>query len=242
MEVILIPLIIFLGFVIKGISGTGVSTIVVGLGAFVIDPKMAVVLASFINIFGGLSMLPIDPIPIRNRYWLPVAAAMILGSIIGAMSLKIIETELFEKFLGFSFLILSCYFIFIQTKFSPQREQPPTHVSPADFACGLFSGFCGGFIGVNAPPLVYHFGRYLDKRYLRRFLVLIFIPAAIAQTFTFFMNGLLSYEILQLAVLSLPAMIAGIYIGNMSFKNLSETLFRQLLGVFLFFVSLKLML
>jgi uncharacterized membrane protein YfcA len=109
-----------------------------------------------------------------------------------------------------------------------------------DLGVGALAGFCGGFIGINAPPMVLHFGRYLDKRYLRRLLVLIFIPAAVAQTTTFALNGMLTRRVLVWGGLMLPSMVAGIYLGNRTFRWISETWFRRVLGLFLAVVSVRL--
>ena len=107
---------------------------------------------------------------------------------------------------------------------------------------GGFAGFCGGFVGINAPPLVLYFSRCLDKRHLRRLLVLIFIPAAVAQTGTFVVNGLFDRQVLIWGLLSIPSMIVGIYLGNHTFHRISEKGFRRALGMLLVFVSVRLIL
>ena len=106
----------------------------------------------------------------------------------------------------------------------------------------MFAGFCGGFIGINAPPLVTHFGSILSKSHLRKLLVFIFIPAAFAQTATFAFTGLLTIEIIRLGLLMIPGMIVGIYIGNRAHLTFSERKFKIILGLFLVIVSLKIIL
>ena len=61
-----IPLIGLLAFFLKGITGTGTSTVIVSLSTLFMPAKEAVILASFVNIFGGLAMLPVDPVPVRR--------------------------------------------------------------------------------------------------------------------------------------------------------------------------------
>ena len=242
MEYLLIPAIAFLAFVIKGMTGTGTSTVIVALCALVIDPKMAVVLASFVNVFGGLMMLRVDPVPLPYRYWIPIALTMIGGSFIGAFALAYIDPKVFELILGFAFLCISAYFVFVRVSNHALRDTVPSNASAADLAVGAFAGFCGGFIAVNAPPLVYHFSKVLNKKLLRRLLVIIFIPAAIVQTATFYWNGLLTMKIVMWGLLTLPAMAALIYCGNRIHGMISEQFFRYILGVFLVMVSIKLML
>lgn len=239
---LLMPLIALIAFFLKGITGTGTSTVIVALASFVISPKWAVILASFINIFGGLAMARVDPIPLARRYWLSIAITMIAGSIIGAWTLSIVSNQLFNLALGMAFLLSSLWFLIKPSPNQLSEKTTPAKASVADLTVGTFAGFCGGFIGINAPPLILHFGRMLDKRRLRRLLVLIFIPAAIAQTVTFAAAGLLNSEIISIGLLMLPTMVLGIYLGNKAHFRISEQAFRRLLGVFLLIVSVRLLL
>ena len=200
------------------------------------------ILASFVNMFGGFAMLKVDPIPLAPRYWVPVAVAMIIGSVVGALTLKVIPSQSFDLVLGVAFLMTGFWFFFRAASTADLSSSAPTTASSTDLGVGTFAGFCGGFIGVNAPPLVLHFGRHLNKRFLRRLLVLIFIPAAISQTATFAISGMLNEEIIILGVLILPAMVLGIHLGNKAFFLISETTFRRILGVLLVVIATRLIL
>ena len=238
-DYLLIPIVGFIAFFIKGVIGTGTTTVIVALCSLIIEPKLTIVLASFINIFGGISMIRIDPLPLAPRYWIPIAVLMVVGSVFGAIALKHIPNQQFQLILGIAFLLTALWFLFRAPK-SIGTSTPPIKASLPDLGVGSFAGFCGGFIGINAPPLVLHFSRYLDKRYCRRLLVLIFIPAALAQTVTFIINGLFERKILLWGLLLCPSMIAGVYLGNRTFHRISESWFRRALGCFLVFVSIRL--
>ncbi|MFW2369118.1 MAG: sulfite exporter TauE/SafE family protein [Desulforhopalus sp.] len=239
MEHLLIFMISLAAFFLKGVTGTGTTTVIVALASLFIDPKMTIVLASFINIFGGLSMVRVDPVPLSRRYWMPISLVMIVGSVVGAITLDIIPRQQFQLILGGTFLLIALWFVF---RIPAPREisEPPTKAIGMDLGVGAAAGFCGGFIGINAPPLVLHFSRSLDKRRLRRLLVLIFIPAAMAQTATFIANGLFSRQVLVWGLLMLPAMCVGIWLGNRTFQHVSESMFRRTLGLLLVFVSIRL--
>lgn len=228
-----------MAFFLKGVTGTGTTTVIVALCSLIIDPKLTVVLASFINIFGGLSMVRVDPVPLARRYWIPISVCMVGGSIAGATALKIIPNRPFQFVLGAVFLLTAMWFLF-RVPGPRDQSHPPARANAGDLGIGAVAGFCGGFIGINAPPLVLHFGRFLDKRRLRRLLVLIFIPAAMAQTATFFVNGLLDKQVLIWGLLLIPSMIVGILLGNHTFHRISELWFRRVLGVFLVVVSIRL--
>lgn len=235
----MIPLVGLVAFFLKGVTGTGTTTVIVALCSLVIDPKMTIVLASFINVFGGLSMVRVDPVPLSVRYWGPIAGLMVAGSVAGAAALKYVPNQQFQLILGAAFFLTALWFLFRAPRPGGAYRSPSAATAP-DLGVGAFSGFCGGFIGINAPPLVLHFSRYLDKRHLRRLLVLIFIPAAMAQTATFVANGLFEQRILVWGLLTFPSMALGIYLGNHTFHKISETGFRRALGAFLVLVSVRL--
>lgn len=236
---IALPLIGFLAFYIKGMMGIGTSTVLIALSTFFIDPKSAIVMTAFVNIFGGLAMIKIDPAPLHKKFWIPIAAIMALGSIIGATVLNIVPAQLFQVILGIAFLIASFWFLFFNAAPSTMSKSPKI-LSFKDALITGFSGFCGGFIGITAPPLILHFGKYLNKQLLRRLFVLLFLPAAVVQTVTFWVNGLLTKDIIILGLLIIPFLAVGIYFGNRSFQKISETLFKRILGLFLIIVSARL--
>ncbi len=241
MEYLLILLVSLVAFFLKGITGTGTTTVIVALGSLFIDPKLTIVLASFINIFGGLSMVRIDPVPLSVRYWLPISLLMVVGSVSGAMALNVVPNQQFQLILGGAFLLTALWFLF-RVPSSLGTRKPPAVAGVMDLGVGTIAGFCGGFIGINAPPLVLHFSRYLDKRRLRRLLILIFIPAAMAQTATFVANGLFDHQVMVWGLFMLPAMFSGVWLGNRTFHHISESMFRRTLGLLLVFVSIRLIL
>ena len=166
---------------------------------------------------------------------------MIAGSVIGAWSLTALHTRTFDLVFGAACLPLAGWFLFGPPPQTRDQAGVPHFASAADLAVGTFAGFCGGFIGINAPPLLLHFGRVLDKRHLRRLLVLIFIPAAIAQTGTFVWRGEVTRITVLLTISILPAMVAGIGLGNRAFVRISEQTFRRVLGALLLVIGLRLL-
>ncbi len=184
-------------------------------------------------------MVKIDPVPLSKRYWIPISILMVAGSVTGAAALKIIPNEPFQLLLGAVFFLTAMWF-FLKTPGPRAQADPPSAARPMDLSIGGLAGFCGGFVGINAPPLILHFSRFLDKRRLRRLLVLIFIPAAMAQTATFFINGLLDKQVFIWGLTLIPSMAVGIYFGNRTFYRISETWFRRTLGGFLIVASVRL--
>lgn len=220
--------------------GTGINTVVIALSSFFIEPKMTIVLASFISIFGGLGMLNIDKKVIVQSFWLPITLAMMVGGICGAMALKYVDARIFEFVLGSGFLIVSLWLIADTDKTDVLDKKAPHKAGLIDNVMGMFAGFCNGFIGLSAVPLITYFSRVLTKKGLRRFLVLLYLPVSSVQTGTFFINGMLTREIVIYGLVMLPFMVLGLYCGNKIHYRVSEIWFKRILGAFMAFVSIRL--
>lgn len=100
-------------------------------------------------------MVRADPVPLSRRYWMPISLVMIIGSVVGAISLDIIPNQQFQLIFGGAFLLIALWFLFRVP--APQKfSEFPTKAFGMDLGVGAAAGFFGGFIGINAPPLVLH--------------------------------------------------------------------------------------
>jgi uncharacterized membrane protein YfcA len=238
-EILALPLVAFLAFFIKGVAGIGVSTVAVPILSLVIGAKEIVVLSSIVNVIGGLVMYRIDPQPASRRYWWPIAILMIFGAVLGAITLRLTPLKSFEKILGGAILGAGIWFIIWRGKRKSNSflEQLPETSRFQDYVIGFLGGFSGGFVGINSPLFILYFGSYLAKGPMRRLLVLILLPSAIAQVASYSILGLMSSQILLYSLISLPGLLLGIYIGNRTFFRISEKIFGTILGGLLIVLS-----
>ena len=238
-EILALPIVAFLAFLLKGIAGIGVSTVAVPILSLIIGAKQIVVLSSIVNVIGGLVMYRIDPQPASRRYWWPIAALMIIGAVLGGIALKLTPLQSFEKILGIAILAAGIWFIIWRGKQkSPSfQERMPQKGCVKDYVIGFLGGLSGGFVGINSPIFILYFGSYLAKGPLRRLLVLILLPSAVAQVATYTSLGLMNSQILLYSLISLPGLLLGIYIGNRTFFKISEKIFGIILGGVLIVLS-----
>ena len=218
-EILALPVVAFLAFFLKGIAGIGVSTVAVPILSLIIGAKQIVVLSSIVNVIGGLVMYKIDPQPANRRYWWPIAALMILGAVIGGIALKLTPLKSFEKILGIAILVAGIWFIIWRGKQKSNsfQEQLPQKGCVKDCVIGFLGGISGGFVGINSPIFILYFGSYLAKGPMRRLLVLILLPSAVSQVATYTSLGMMNRQIILYALLSLPGLLLGIYLGNRTF-------------------------
>ncbi len=241
-EILLLPWLSILAFFLKGITGIGTSTIMVPLVSYILDAKRAVILASIVNVAGGLVMCRMDPLRASRRYWIPLAVVMIVGSIAGSIALKFTPLENFQQILGIVVCGSGIWFMIWRGRQQVDvlAQNLPEACCFKDLLIGLAGGVAGGFVGINSPILVLYFGSRFAKGPLRRILVLILLPAAIAQVCTFAVLGLIDLRMLWYAVTLLPGLFVGVWLGNRTFVRISEKWFGLLLGIFLISLSLGL--
>lgn len=151
MDTALIALVALAAFFLKGVTGTGTTTVIVALGSLFIDPKLTIVLASFINIFGGLSMVRIDPVPLARRYWVPVSLFMVAGSVAGAVALKVIPNHQFQLILGTAFLMTALWFLF-RVPTPRSTATPPDTPGPWTWVSGDSPVFAGDLSASTPRP------------------------------------------------------------------------------------------
>jgi uncharacterized membrane protein YfcA len=238
-EILALPVVAFLAFFLKGIAGIGVSTVAVPILSLIIGAKQIVVLSSIVNVIGGLVMYRIDSQPAPRRYWLPIAALMIIGTVIGCIALKLTPLKSFEKILGIAILTAGIWFIIWRGKLksSSFQEYMPQKGCLKDYVIGFVGGLSGGFIGINSPIFILYFGSYLAKGPMRRLLVLILLPSAFTKVATYAAVGLINSQTLLYSLFSLPGLLMGIYIGNRTFFRISEKIFGIILGAVLIVLS-----
>ena len=227
---------------LKGITGTGLGTIIVSFLSLIVGVKQAVVLTALLSLYAGLRMVKSGPVSFKTLYFGLICSSLIVGTVIGAVLLKFTPVRVIELIMGLMLIIVGTMFTFNLNRVMPGRllESVPLYPSGMDLLMGFLCGLLTGMIGISLPVLLYHYGRYLSKSVLRHLIVLLFIPSAFIQVVTFAVNGLLSQPVFFQSLLLIPFLIGGIAAGNRIFHTLSEQRFRQYLGIFLYLVALKL--
>jgi len=230
-------------YYVNGITGFGSNLVFIPLAALVIGPKEAVILCSALNPFAGATLIKVDTKNVPRRYWLPLSISMIAGTVVGAITLKMIPNEIFGATLGILILLLGIWFLCGRRggSFKGLTESLPDSSSVVDRSVCVIAGFCGGSFGINGPPLIWHFGRMFAKEAFRKVLILIFFPASLFQIGTYLVLGLVSKKLCLLLLVSLPLLFLGTFLGNHTFYKISLRWFNIAIGVTLVVTALKLL-
>ena len=92
-----LPLIAFAAFLMKGMTGFGPAIVVVALGSLILPPREVIAMSSVLDTIAGAMLLRMDWNRQGLRFWLPLALAIVTGSIIGSIFLKVIPPASFQR-------------------------------------------------------------------------------------------------------------------------------------------------
>jgi len=236
---IVLGLLALFSHIIKGLTGFGPAIIFVSIGSLIYNPIEVIVLAALLDIIGGGYLLSLNPHFFQNeKYWIPMGLTMIIGAIIGSLTLYLFPPELFEYLLGISIILIAIWFLFGQ---SEPTEEGTHKINYIDSVVGTFSGFCGGFTGMGGPPLIIYLGSKLKKDLFRAVIVPIFLMSAIARFSTYAALGMVNTATIWFYIVPPVGVIIGNYIGNRMFSQVKQRWFTVLIGIILFLSGIQLM-
>ena len=211
------------GFV-QGLSGFAFSLIALSIWAWVLDPKLAAVLA----VFGGLTGQIIAVVTVRRGFDMKLLLPFVLGGLagipLGVALLPRLDVPLFKSVLGIV-LVVWCPIMLMS------RSLPRVRVggAAADAASGLVGGVMSGLGGLSGViPTLWCTLRHLEKDRQRSVIqnfnltMLAVTMAAYVATGAITRDMLPMFAVVALAVL-IPALVgARVYIG------ISESAFRRI--------------
>jgi uncharacterized membrane protein YfcA len=210
------------GFV-QGLSGFGFSLTAIAVWAWVLDPKLAAVLA----VFGALTGQVVSAFTVRRgSHWatlLPFLAGGMVGLPIGIYLLPRLDVPMFKTGLG-ALLVVLCPLLFFANRMPP--VQRGGHA--ADAAFGAIGGVMGGLGGsTGVVPTLWCTLRRFDKD-RQRAVIQNFNLTMLAITFAAYLaTGLVQASMLPLFALVAPAMLIPARYGARLYLGISELAFRQ---------------
>jgi uncharacterized membrane protein YfcA len=218
--------------------GFGSGLIAVGSLALVFpEIKDVVVLLLLVNLPAELWVTWGSWRQIRWRPLLGLGSGIALGIPLGAWLLSNTDPGIILTILGWFLIAVGLVFI----KLPPGgRITPPAAAAPPT---GLLSGVLTGLFGTGGPPLIiwYHLTAP-GKTAFRAHLMAIFLMMTAVRVPSYFANGLVTAPRLMSALLVLPAVLLGAWLGHRAHLQISERTFRRLVSLLLAVLGILLLL
>ncbi len=236
-----LPMIAFAAFYLKAMTGFGPAIVVIAFGSLFIPPHAVIATSSILDFLAG-AVLFRGGAKKAPRFLVGLAAALVVGTILGAFILRSIPPGDFRPIFAVAILSIALWFTFFRARSGTEslRADLPERCDRQDIAWSSLGGLLGGMFGISGPPILWHLGRRYRKEAFRGILITVFVVAALTRVISFSIAGLVDRHVLFYVALSLPGQAAGLFFGNRAFFRLSERRFSVIVGVILIAVSLKL--
>ena len=223
--IIIIFMSVFLGAIIKGAVGIGMSMFSVPIIAFFLPPTTAMILLCVPVLITNILQMQIKK-GIGSFRFLPMFIALILGIIIGCNLILEINLSLISQIIAISIIFAAIINLFgINIKYiNPNLERKLT------IPLGFFSGIIGGLSSMYSPYiLAYLVSTNLEKEALIRTMATMYFIGSIFIFPIWIYNGLGTFsDLIWSSLLLLPA-ILGQKIGTSIRSRISNENFKKII-------------
>jgi uncharacterized membrane protein YfcA len=211
----------FVSSVARGFSGFGSALIFMPLASAVIDPRVVAPLLLIIDFFAAAPLIPNAWRKADRNAVALMAAGAAVGVPLGTYALTRLDPVTTR------WIIAAFVFALLALLITGWRYHGRAHPA-ATTSVGAVSGFCSGLAQTGGPPVVaYWLGQPLTSAVARANIVLFFAISDVFSVGSYLAGGLLTADVIKLALLTGPIYGLGLFIGAQLFGVASETLFRR---------------
>ena len=171
---------------------------------------------------------------IHAKTFLPLAALVLTGCIPGAFLLKSAETGAVKLFFG---VVVAGIGVEMLLR---ERAIKRKGAKPVMFVNGLLSGFLCGMFGIGALMAAYMSRTAESTEEFRGNLCAVFLVENTFRLVLYSMLGILTLPSIREAVMLLPFMLAGLYIGMLAAKVIEERVVKRMVIVLLILSGISL--
>lgn len=224
--------------VVRGFSGFGSALIYIPMIAAVYEPRVAAVTFVLIDFATGVSFV----YGVRRRtVWSEVftlAATAIFAAQFGTLILQYADP------VSLRWMICALVGVILAVLASGWRYHGRPHLA-VTLGVGLLAGLLGGAVQISGPPIIiYWLGSMQDVAIVRANLISYFGLFSAGSVATYLLHGLITAQMLALAILIGPMHVAAMWAGGKLFRLASPETYRRLAYVIIAasaFVSMPLL-
>lgn len=162
------------------------------------------------------------------KVWLPLSLLVIAGIIPGTLFLKIGDSEFLKVFFGFSIVLIS-----IEMLLREMQHEKKTSSKIILTIIGVISGILCGLFGIGAFLAAYINRTTSNQNEFKGNLCVVFLIENTFRLILYFITGIINIRILKDALLLIPFMLLGLYIGTILSKKISERFVKKLVIILL---------
>jgi len=215
-------LIILFASTIQGMTSFGFSLIAVPLLGIFLPLKDFVPMLVLYSFIMGLGLYIKLPGKCNKKRILILAISGLSSTFFGIYMLKFVDNSILKLVVGLVILISSILMLFgIRIKVKVKIL--------GDIIAGVASGFLNGSVSLSGPPIILLLSNEdTEKETFRKTLTTYFLLLNLISLPMFFLNGLLTWDIALRSLISLPALLAGMFLGLIIGNKISDGHFKKL--------------
>lgn len=218
------PLILIVAYVIFSVSGFGSTLIAVPLLAHLFPLTFVIPMVVLLDCVAAISMGLRLRSHVDKAEFIPLLPFLVIGLLIGAFLLLRVPGDYLLGGLG---IIAAAFGVLYAT-----GKQLTWRVSRrAAFPVGIFAGMTSSMFGVGGPLYVmYLAARGSTPEQIRATVPMIFIFSTTGRIAIFAVAGLFTLEIVYAAIILLPFMVLGMWLGNHLHLSISRDQLVRIIG------------
>lgn len=222
LEIAFACIIVFLAAIVRGFSGFGFSLLAITALSLIYTPAQIVPSIFMMELVASLNLLPSVWKDVHWRSLLPLSLGCFVATPIGVWALANVPAPPMQLALSIFVLIATA----LLAKNFALKTMPGTVASTA---VGAASGLANGAFGIGGPPVVlFYFASPAGNFAGRASIIVFFIFTDSIGLINQSVQGLVTWETAQRALIFLPLMLFGVWIGARSFKSVDQVLFRKI--------------
>ncbi len=224
--------IVFGAAIVRGFSGFGFSLLAITALSLFYPPAQIIPPIFMMELAASINLLPAIWRDIHWRSLFPLIAGTVIGTPVGVWLLSTMPPAPMQLALG-AFVLGAVGLLWIGYNL---KTMPTT---AATIGAGAAAGLANGAFGIGGPPVIlFYFASPAGAAAGRASLTAYFLAIDfIGLSFLSGMAGMVTRESGIRALLYLPALLAGVWIGHRSFKGVDEQKFRKIVLALLAFMA-----
>jgi uncharacterized protein len=212
---------VFGAAVVRGYGGFGFAMFAIVPLSLVLPPTQIIPSIFIMDIAAGLHLLPGVWRDIHWRALLWLTIGCLIGTPIGVYALAHVPAA--PLTLALAVFVLAAALLLAQGYALKSLPGPA-----ATFATGAASGLCGGGFGMSGPPVIlFFFSSPAGAAAGRASLIAFFLITDATGLVWLGWDGLLGAASVWRALLFMPALVAGVWLGNRGFVKADVAKFRR---------------
>ncbi len=165
---------------------------------------------------------------IKARIWLPLSALVIVGTIPGALILKLWDVRFIKLIFGFAVLFLAVE-MYIRGRSRKQMKGSRVMLT----LIGLFSGILSGLFGIGALLAAYVGRTTENNSEFKANICAVFFAENVFRLLLYSFTGIITADVLSQAMWLVPFMFIGLVCGMVLSKRVSDRILRSIVTLLL---------